>query len=235
MSWRDCISSLRVELLTLLLSPNSSPFGRSALQSGVEEIRIDIAAAPSFSRAVSPTGFAPSAAPQSFSSAPSFASAAHARPDSDRFYDLDADMPKTEIQQHLYPIFFARMGSLFPSLSLPFLESLNSSNSYSQHSLEGPVLASAVCALAARFSTSPLIRGSDETRPPATFGVPFAEKAKALLLPLLCFPSGITITTLLLLSYHEKGMNSEGSQWMYLGKSAELIRLLRAPQASSSR
>lgn len=127
-------------------------------------------------------------------------------------------MPKIEILEHLYPIFFARMGSLFPSLSLPFLESLNSSNSYSQHSLEGPVLASAVCALAARFSTSPLIRGSDESRPPATYGVPFAEKAKALLLPLLCFPSGITITTLLLLSYHEKGMNSEGSQWMYLGE-----------------
>lgn len=134
-------------------------------------------------------------------------------------------MPREEILDHLYPIFFSRMGSLFPSLSLPFLESLNSSNSFSQHSLEGPVLASAVCALAARFSTSPLIRGNDEERPPACYGVPFAEKAKALLLPLLCFPSGITITTLLLLSYHEKGMNSEGSQWMYLGEQRSPIEL----------
>lgn len=129
-----------------------------------------------------------------------------------RFYDDGSDVPRSEILDHLYPIFFERMASNFPFLSLSYLRELDRAER-----VDGPLLINAVCALAARFTESHLIRPVDVARSPATYGIPFADKAKSLLIPLLGYPSEATVGALLLLAYHEFGLNSEGALWMFAG------------------
>jgi hypothetical protein len=48
-------------------------------------------------------------------------------------------------------------------------------------------------------------------------GVPFADNAKQLLVPLLGMPSPSVTAALLLMSYYELGMNSEAGVWNYCG------------------
>jgi hypothetical protein len=48
-------------------------------------------------------------------------------------------------------------------------------------------------------------------------GVPFADNAKQLLVPLLGMPSPSVTAALLLMSYYELGVNSEAGVWNYCG------------------
>lgn len=44
----------------------------------------------------------------------------------DRIFDVDSDIPRPEILDQLYPIFFSKMGCHFPFLSLASLKALDS-------------------------------------------------------------------------------------------------------------
>ena len=101
----------------------NSPFGPTAIQPGLEQINLSIAAPPTISRAQSPTSFdslnqLPSDFMSSFtdprygsplnqhiSQAPAFAPfapPAHV----DRFYEEGSDVPRPELQRHLFELFF---------------------------------------------------------------------------------------------------------------------------------
>lgn len=67
----------------------------------------------------------------------------------DRFFEEGADVPRQEIQEMLFDLFFKHMGSHFPFLSLRYLQQLDSNDSPSKR-VDGPMLINAVCALAAR-------------------------------------------------------------------------------------
>lgn len=127
-------------------------------------------------------------------------------------------VPDRPILSELLGLFVSRMGSLFPSLtprSIPLCD--ESSYPLSSPQVSDALLLNSICAVAARFSTSPSIKRAEPSRTPATYGIPFADKAKQLLIPLLGYPSSSTVAALVLLAYHEFGLNSEPALWMYSG------------------
>ena len=60
------------------------------------------------------------------------------------------------------------------------------------------------------FSDSVAVKGPDPARSPGLYGVPFADKAKSMLIPLLGYPTTRTVQSILLLSFHEFGLNNDG-------------------------
>lgn len=80
----------------------------------------------------------------------------------------------------------------------------------------------------ARFSDV-LVPHSQRDRSLATYGIPFAEKSKQLLIPLLGYPSLNTVAASLFLAYFSFGMNNEGALWTYSGMALRYI-----PPVSSS-
>ncbi|PWN45944.1 hypothetical protein IE81DRAFT_344419 [Ceraceosorus guamensis] len=76
------------------------------------------------------------------------------------------------------------------------------------------ILANAICAVAARFSTRQELvnRGAPKSR-----GDAFAEMAKTLLIPMLSWPSIDVVETLVILSYAEFGAGADAGLWMYVG------------------
>ena len=77
------------------------------------------------------------------------------------------------------------------------------------------LLANSICALAARFSSHPLLaphRSSPDRLYEAA--TPFEEQAKLLLLPLLSFPTEETCTALILLSWNELGAGRDSGHFV---------------------
>ncbi|KAJ8072232.1 hypothetical protein PM082_015791 [Marasmius tenuissimus] len=138
---------------------------------------------------------------------------------SDSPYDPSSDIPKPIVLQKLIPLFFERMGSHFPFLTEGMLLS-NIDHPDPGRRVTAPLIINAVCALGARFSDIPIMRSQarDTTsQSPATYGIPFAEKMKQLLVPLLGFPTSNTVAALLFLAYFSFGLNNEGALWTYSG------------------
>jgi hypothetical protein len=89
------------------------------------------------------------------------------------------------------------------------------------------ILVDAVCALAARFSTHPLLTGStdhkkegetDKSRiQPSEYGQAFAQRAKSAILDAFHCPSVAVVQAALLLAYDEFGASRDSGLWMYLG------------------
>lgn len=85
----------------------------------------------------------------------------------------------------------------------------------------------ASCLFRARLSVLTRLLGNDRFCPlpeivalnslPFCRGVPFADNAKQLLVPLLGMPSPSVTAALLLMSYYELGVNSEAGVWNYCG------------------
>lgn len=89
-----------------------------------------------------------------------------------------------------------------------------------------------------RFSESPAIKGPDASRSPGLYGVPFADKAKSMLIPMLGYSSTRTVQSLLLLSWHEFGLNNDGSFWNFTGMALRMaqdlgLHLVRYPPSSA--
>lgn len=152
----------------------------------------------------------------------------------ERFFEEGSDLPRAEIKNELLDVFFRRLGSLFPFLDRRSIENLD--NGDSPASVDVPMLVNSICAVAARrvlfpsrvlriapeadtvlnpypfpsFSESVAVRGPDPARSPGLYGVPFADKAKSMLIPLLGYPTTRTVQSILLLSFHEFGLNNDG-------------------------
>ncbi|KAM0753522.1 hypothetical protein T439DRAFT_322417 [Meredithblackwellia eburnea MCA 4105] len=227
------------------------PFGPTAIQPGLEKICIATRAAPTFSRAASPdlltssspaSSSLPSGGAGDLSSTLDFVFGGQHYPTDHtsfpgpflpfgqanspasvvRIFDDESDIPRPEVLDHLYPLFLERMGCYFPFLSLESLNALDCDDPETR--VTAPLLINSVCAVASRFSDSPLITGKALNRLPATYGVPFCDRAKQILVPLLGVPSSNTVAALLLLAYYEFGLNSEGALWMFSGMALRMAQ-----------
>ncbi len=129
------------------------------------------------------------------------------------FYD-SGDFPPHELITHLADTFFTRLGCNYPFLQRErFLRDL-------EEKKVDAILVDAVCAIAARFSTHPLIEQqktdyADAT--PAENGHAFAQRAKRALVDTFACPTVAAVQSAILLAYTEFGESRDSGLWMYLG------------------
>lgn len=89
------------------------------------------------------------------------------------------------------------------------------------------ILVDAVCALAARFSTHPMLTGNNNDHKdgenegsklqPSEYGQAFAQRAKSAIPDAFPCPSVAVVQAALLLAYDEFGASRDSGLWMYLG------------------
>lgn len=135
-------------------------------------------------------------------------------------YDTSPMSPSPLIT-HLCKVFFTQTGCTFPFLQRErFMRDLEDKQ-------VDAILVDAVCALAARFSTHPMMTGnSDQTKEggthqartqPYEYGQAFAQRAKSAIPDTFPCPSVAVAQAALLLAYNEFGAGRDSGLWMYLG------------------
>ncbi len=136
------------------------------------------------------------------------------------FYD-SSPMPPSELITHLANTFFIHLGCNYPFLQRErFLRDL-------EEKQVDAILVDAVCAIAARFSTHPLIvaQTSDDVKAtPAEYGHAFAQRAQRAIIDTFSFPSVAAVQAALLLAYVEFGESRDSGLWMYLGISIRMAQ-----------
>ncbi|KAL2357089.1 fungal-specific transcription factor domain-containing protein [Cryomyces antarcticus] len=144
------------------------------------------------------------------------------------FYDTSS-MPPSELITHLCTTFFVHLGCSFPFLQRDrFLRDL-------EEKQVDAILVDAVCAMAARFSTHPLLKIEPSPQPgnamilkhttsPSDYGVSFAHRAKSALMDSFACPSVAVTQAALLLAYNEFGESRDSGLWMYLGIAIRLAQ-----------
>ena len=135
-------------------------------------------------------------------------------------YDASSMSPSPLIT-HLCKLFFIHLGCSFPFLQRErFLRDL-------EEKQVDAILVDAVCALAARFSTHPMLTGNGEQQKdgetdsqkiqPSEYGQAFAQRAKSAIPDAFPCPSVAVVQAALLLAYDEFGASRDSGLWMYLG------------------
>ncbi|PWY96934.1 hypothetical protein BCV70DRAFT_93911 [Testicularia cyperi] len=140
---------------------------------------------------------------------------------------FEGDLPEKAMREILLDRFFHNLGDHFPFIDRHRLEA-----QLLRASSVNPALIHAICALASRFVqpheasiVSPSILTEHDISPdagcgshrPHSRGIHFAEKAKSYVMSSITCPSATTVATLVLLAWHEFGVNSEGGLWMFAG------------------
>ncbi len=127
-------------------------------------------------------------------------------------YDQSDPGPVNKLIIHLVETFFANLGCNYP-----FLRSESFVRKVEEKAVE-PILVDAICALAARFSDSPLLTAShDASYPKSEYGHVFAERAKAAVVDRFPCPTVAAVQACLLLAYESFGSNQDSALWMFLG------------------
>ncbi|KAK5107529.1 hypothetical protein LTR62_001059 [Meristemomyces frigidus] len=128
-------------------------------------------------------------------------------------YDASS-APPDQLITHLAKTFFTHLGCNYPFLPRErFLRDL-------EEKQVDAVLVDSVCALAARFSTHPMITNQPHEEGkarPAEYGHVFAQRAKTALVDAFTCPSVAAVQAALLLAYNEFGESRDSGLWMYLG------------------
>ncbi|KAH5752312.1 hypothetical protein HBI88_218900 [Parastagonospora nodorum] len=135
-------------------------------------------------------------------------------------YDASSMSPSPLIT-HLCKLFFVHLGCSFPFLQRErFMRDL-------EEKQVDAILVDAVCALAARFSTHPMLTGNGENQKPIDiensriqppeYGQAFAQRAKSAIPDAFPCPSVAVVQAALLLAYDEFGASRDSGLWMYLG------------------
>jgi hypothetical protein len=129
-------------------------------------------------------------------------------------------MSPSPLITHLCKLFLTHFGCTFPFLQPErFLRDL-------EEKQVDAILVDAVCALAARFSTHPLLTGSSEQKDgdkpalriqPWEYGQAFAQRAKSAIPDAFHCPNVAVVQAALLLAYDEFGASRDSGLWMYLG------------------
>ncbi|KAK5166713.1 uncharacterized protein LTR77_008257 [Saxophila tyrrhenica] len=136
------------------------------------------------------------------------------------FYDTSLT-PPSELITHLANTFFTHLGCNYPFLQRErFLRDL-------EEKQVDAILVDAVCAIAARFSTHPLLTGQtndDVKATPAEYGHAFAHRAQSALIETFPCPSVAAVQAALLLAYVEFGESRDSGLWMYLGISIRMAQ-----------
>lgn len=162
-----------------------------------------------------------SSKPTAYSNTPAAVESDMRTPLSLPFYDT-SPMPPSELITHLANTFFTHLGCNYPFLPRErFLRDL-------EEKQVDAILVDAVCALAARFSTHPLLtqmttEGGKKSSP-ADYGHAFAQRAKSALPDTFACPTVAAAQAALLLAYNEFGEQRDSGLWMYLGISIRLAQ-----------
>jgi hypothetical protein len=130
-------------------------------------------------------------------------------------------MSPSPLITHLCKLFFVHLGCSFPFLQRErFMRDL-------EEKQVDAILVDAVCALAARFSTHPMLASNgdqpktnenDTTRvQPPEYGQAFAQRAKSAIPDAFPCPSVAVVQAALLLAYDDFGASRDSGLWMYLG------------------
>ncbi|KAI9802124.1 MAG: hypothetical protein M1833_002045 [Piccolia ochrophora] len=138
------------------------------------------------------------------------------------FYDTVDPLPNSPLITHLVETFFIHLGCSFLFLQRErFLRDVEDKK-------VDAILVNAVCALAARFSTHPLLSTPNDARtsdasehgsavPKSQYGEPFAQRAKSAVVDTFSCPTMSVVQACLLLAYDEFGSDHDSGLWMYLG------------------
>ncbi|KAI9838078.1 MAG: hypothetical protein M1819_006233 [Sarea resinae] len=145
------------------------------------------------------------------------------------FYDPNNPMPNNPLITHLGEVFFAHLGCNFPFLQRDrFLRDLAAKR-------VDAILVDAVCGLAARFSTHPLLtsiqlsystggRNKERQISKSQYGQAFAQRAMSAVVDAFSCPSVAVVQACLLLAYEEFGSNHDSGLWMFLGISIRMAQ-----------
>lgn len=133
-------------------------------------------------------------------------------------YDTSS-VPPPPLITHLCKTFFTHLGCNFP-----FLQEERFMRDLEEKQVDA-ILVDSVCALAARFSTDPMLVGTRQSEgeaehpetPPSEYGQAFAQRAKSAIADTFACPSVAVVQAALLLAYDEFGGSRDSGLWMYLG------------------
>lgn len=137
------------------------------------------------------------------------------------FYDATDSVPNSPLITHLCEIFFLHLGC-----SYPFIQRARFMRDLDEKRLNA-ILVDAICALAARFSTHPLLttpNTSDGNDPDISnslhkseYGQAFAQRAMSAVVGSFPCPKMAVVQACVLLAYEQFGSNRDSGLWMYLG------------------
>ncbi|KAI9873259.1 MAG: hypothetical protein M1830_000615 [Pleopsidium flavum] len=136
-------------------------------------------------------------------------------------YDATDSVPSSPLITHLFEIFFLHLGCNYPFLQRDrFMRDLD------EKRLDA-ILVDAICALAARFSTHPLLttpntsdgNNSDinNSLHKSDYGQAFARRAMSAVVGSFSCPKLAVVQACLLLAYEQFGSDRDSGLWMYLG------------------
>ncbi|KAF3014419.1 hypothetical protein E8E14_006228 [Neopestalotiopsis sp. 37M] len=127
-------------------------------------------------------------------------------------YDPHDSSPVHPLILDLIGVFFSHLGCNYP-----FLREEKFTRWVKEKRVE-PILVDAVCALAARFSDSPILnRSNGKKSSRADNGHIFAQRAKAATVDTFPCPSVAAVQACLLMAYEGFGADQDSALWMYLG------------------
>ena len=143
------------------------------------------------------------------------------------FYDATSPIPNSLLITHLCQMFFVHLGCNYPFLQRErFLRDL-------EEKRVDAILVDAVCAVAARFSSHPVLLvfdGHTNAKDPenemqrAFRGQPFAQRAMSAVVDTFACPTIAIAQACLLLAYDEFGSDHDSGLWMYLGISIRMAQ-----------
>ncbi|KAH6646883.1 fungal-specific transcription factor domain-containing protein [Truncatella angustata] len=127
-------------------------------------------------------------------------------------YDPHDSGPVHPLILELIEGFFTHLGCNYPFLQQEKLVR------WVKEKREEPILVDAICALAARFSDSPILNKPNSKKPSkADNGHVFAQRAKAATVDTFPCPSVAAVQACLLMAYEGFGADQDSALWMYLG------------------
>lgn len=126
-------------------------------------------------------------------------------------YDPQNPSPVHPLIISLVKVFFVHLGCNYP-----FLKERKFTTMIKERRAE-PILVDAVCALAARFSDSPILAGGSDKMPRTDRGHVFAQRAKQATVDTFPCPTVAAVQACLLMAYEGFGANQDSALWMYLG------------------
>lgn len=143
------------------------------------------------------------------------------------FYDATDPGPNAPLISHLCESFFTHLGCNYSFLQRErFLKDL-------EEKRVDAILVDAVCAVAARFSHSPILCKSNDLSIPRDTennvrrsfrGHPFAQRAMSAVVDTFSCPTIAVAQACLLLAYEEFGTDHDSGLWMYLGTAIRMAQ-----------
>ncbi|KFZ03345.1 hypothetical protein V502_11022 [Pseudogymnoascus sp. VKM F-4520 (FW-2644)] len=139
-------------------------------------------------------------------------------------YDPGNPEPVNPLIEHLVDTFFTRLGCNFPFLRRDrFMAMLREKKAE-------VILVYAICAVAARFSSHPLLTTSYSSDPDSSkhlksdYGQNFARRANSAVVDSFPCPTLASIQACLLLAYVSFGTNQDSALWLFLGCAIRMVQ-----------